>query len=43
MTRISTISSLLLIGTTFGFLMKSWLTPHDLHIDLSEENVHMYL
>ncbi|WP_255481061.1 hypothetical protein [Pontibacter sp. Tf4] len=43
MKRISTISSLLLIGTTFGFLMKGWLTPHDLQIDLSDEDVHLYL
>ncbi|HEY4650976.1 MAG TPA: hypothetical protein VIG72_06155 [Pontibacter sp.] len=43
MKRLSTISSLLLIGTTFGFLMKGWLTPHDLHLDLSDEDIHMYL
>ncbi|WP_255487942.1 hypothetical protein [Pontibacter deserti] len=43
MKRLSTISSLLLLGTTFGFFMKGWLTSHDIHIDLSEEEVHMYL
>ncbi|MER2998264.1 hypothetical protein [Pontibacter populi] len=43
MKRLSTISSLLLIGTSFGFFMKSWLTPHDMHLDLSDEEVHLYL
>jgi len=43
MKRLSTISSLLLIGTTFGFFMKGWLTPQDIEIDLTDEDVHMYL
>lgn len=43
MMRITTISSLLLIGTTFGYLVKGWLTPHELEIDLNEEDIHLYL
>jgi hypothetical protein len=43
MMRITTISSLLLIGTTFGYLMKGWLTPDELNIDLHEEDIHLYL
>jgi hypothetical protein len=43
MMRFTTVSSLLLLGTTFGFLMKGWLTPEQLNIDLSEEDIHLYL
>lgn len=43
MMRITTISSLLLLGTTFGYLMKGWLTPGELDIDLNEEDIHLYL
>lgn len=43
MKNISTISSLLLIGTTFGFLMKGWLTPENFNINLPDEEVHLYL
>jgi hypothetical protein len=43
MKNISTISSLLLIGTTFGILMKGWLETDDLVIDLSDEEVYLYL
>lgn len=43
MKSFSTISSLFLIGTTFGYLVKGWLTPEDLDIDLADEEVHLYL
>jgi hypothetical protein len=43
MMRISTISSLLLLGTTFGFFMKGWITPEHLNMDLLEEDIHLYL
>jgi len=43
MKNISTISSLLLIGTTFGILVRGWLTPVDLNIDLTDDEVHLYL
>jgi hypothetical protein len=41
--RISTISSLLLIGTTLGYLMKGWLTPSEVQNNLSDEDTPMYL
>ncbi|WP_299708361.1 hypothetical protein [uncultured Pontibacter sp.] len=43
MLRITTISSLLLLGTTFGYLMKGWVTPEQLHMDLHDEDIHLYL
>ncbi|MFD2245164.1 hypothetical protein [Pontibacter ruber] len=43
MKHISTLSSLFILGTTFGFLMKGWLTPGDLNFDLQDEEVHLYL
>ncbi|WP_262914578.1 hypothetical protein [Pontibacter vulgaris] len=43
MKRLSTISSLFLLGTTFGFIMKGLLTPHNIEIDLSDEDYHLYL
>ncbi|WP_255594073.1 hypothetical protein [Pontibacter sp. HSC-14F20] len=43
MMRFTTISSLLLIGTTFGYFMKSWIAPEQLQMDLHEEDIHLYL
>jgi hypothetical protein len=41
--RITTISSLLLLGTTFGFFVKGWVTPEQFNMDLHEEDIHLYL
>lgn len=41
--RISTISSLLLLGTTFGYLMKGWVTPEHFQLDHHDEDIHLYL
>ncbi|WP_255531081.1 hypothetical protein [Pontibacter sp. FD36] len=43
MMRFTTISSLLLIGTTFGYLMKGWMSPGQFQMDLHEEDIHLYL
>ncbi|MCP2045158.1 hypothetical protein [Pontibacter sp. HSC-36F09] len=43
MMRFTKISSLLLIGTTFGFFMKGWMSPEQLQMDLHEEDIHLYL
>ncbi|MFA1770442.1 hypothetical protein ACD591_04000 [Rufibacter glacialis] len=42
MKKITTISSLLLLGA-LGFLATTWLTPGNLHVDLSDEDFHLYL
>ncbi|WP_347159105.1 hypothetical protein [Pontibacter chitinilyticus] len=43
MKRLTTLSSLLLLGTTVGLLVKNWLAPGNLQIDLREEEYHLYL
>jgi len=44
MKKITTISSLLIIGLgTLGFLVKAWITPENIHLDLADEDIHLYL
>ena len=44
MKKITTISSLLILGLgTLGFLVKVWITPEDIHLDLKDEDIHLYL
>jgi hypothetical protein len=42
MKKITTLSSLLLLGT-LGFLVKTWISPEDIHLNLAEEDIHLYL
>jgi len=42
MKKLTTISSLLVIGT-LGFLVRAWITPETIHLDLSDEDIHLYL
>lgn len=37
-----TISSLLIIGT-LSLFMKSWMAADDIHINLADEDIHLYL
>lgn len=37
-----TISSLIIIGT-LSLFMKSWMASEDIHIDLADEDIHLYL
>ncbi len=43
MMRITTISSFFLLGTTFGYLVKGWIRPEQLDMDLHDEDIHLYL
>jgi len=44
MKKITTISSLLILGLgTLGYLVKTWITPEDIHLDLGDEDIHLYL
>jgi len=44
MKKITAISSLLILGLgTLGFLAKAWITPEDIHLDLADEDIHLYL
>ncbi|WP_257791733.1 hypothetical protein [Pontibacter actiniarum] len=43
MKSISAISSMLLVGTTVGLFIKSWLAPSTIEIDLTGEEYHLYL
>ncbi|MFD3001022.1 hypothetical protein ACFS7Z_11655 [Pontibacter toksunensis] len=43
MKRITTLSSLFLIGTTVSLIMKNWLQPTRLRLDTTEEDYHLYL
>lgn len=36
------ISSLLIIGT-LSLFMKSWMDSEDIHINLADEDIHLYL
>ncbi|MGV3639702.1 MAG: hypothetical protein ACO1NZ_04225 [Adhaeribacter sp.] len=42
MKKITTLSSLLVLGT-LGLLVKTWISPEDIHLNLSEEDIHLYL
>ncbi|WP_255478638.1 hypothetical protein [Rufibacter sp. XAAS-G3-1] len=42
MKTITTISSVLVIGV-LGFLATSWLSPGNISLDLSDEDIHLYL
>ncbi|WP_262897355.1 hypothetical protein [Rufibacter psychrotolerans] len=42
MKKISTISSLLILGA-LGLLATTLLTPGNLDVDLSDEDIHLYL
>jgi len=44
MKKITTISSLIILGLgTLGFLVKAWVTPEEIHLDLTDEDIHLYL
>ncbi len=42
MKTFSTLSSLLVIGA-LGFLATAWFTSEELNLDMSEEDIHLYL
>ncbi|MGV3504884.1 MAG: hypothetical protein ACO1O1_14335 [Adhaeribacter sp.] len=42
MKKITTISSLLVLGT-LGLLVSTWISPEDLHLNLADEDIHLYL
>jgi hypothetical protein len=42
MRKITALSSLLFLGT-LGFLVKAWITPEDIHLNLADEDIHLYL
>jgi hypothetical protein len=42
MMKLTALSSLLLLGT-LGLLIKTWITPEDIHLNLADEDIHLYL
>jgi hypothetical protein len=42
MMKLTTLSSLLVLGT-LGLLVKTWITPDDIHLSLADEDIHLYL
>jgi len=42
MKNIITLSSFLVLGT-LGYLVKVWVTPEDIQLNLAEEDIHLYL
>lgn len=43
MMRFTTLSSLFLLGTTFGYFVKGWVAPEQFEMDLHDEDIHLYL
>jgi hypothetical protein len=43
MKKLTTLTSLLVIGTTLSYLITMLLTSEDITLDLSDEEIHLYL
>ncbi|WP_439883168.1 hypothetical protein ACSX1A_08340 [Pontibacter sp. MBLB2868] len=43
MKSITAISSMFILGTTFGLLINKWLVPQNIDFDLTGEDYHLYL
>lgn len=43
MKRLTTITSLFILGTTLSYLVSSLLSSEDIHLDLADEEIHLYL
>ena len=42
MRKFATLSSILALGT-LGYLVKVWVTPEDIQLNLVDEEIHLYL
>jgi hypothetical protein len=43
MKRFTAFTSLLVLGTTLSYLVKSMLSSEEIKLDLSDEEIHLYL
>ncbi|MCX2741820.1 hypothetical protein [Pontibacter anaerobius] len=43
MRQFASISSVLLLSTSVALVLRNWLSPEDIHIDLEDEEYHLYL
>ncbi|WP_276495753.1 hypothetical protein [Pontibacter litorisediminis] len=43
MRQFASISSVLLLSTSVALVLKNWLAPADINIDLEDEDYHLYL
>jgi hypothetical protein len=42
-TLLTTLTSLLVVGTTLSFIVSSLLSAEEIHLDFAEEDIHLYL
>jgi hypothetical protein len=42
MMKLTALSTLIFLGA-LGLLVKTWITPEDIHLNLADEDIHLYL